>query len=516
MHLIRNLHIHYVQTSTSSNFGSLQLSNNGEEETLEGHPCICGFKGPIAKHLRVYFQCVQVLKEQVGIGEEMSDEEFCVRAALLVGQCPAFCCQGGDHNEIPESCVKWWKSVGWETMGWEGNPKCVTSDLIKKKSDRFVKDLEDDQAHQESQMNKIGRRGKSDESQRSVNLKDRMMDSPNQISPPSVALPKLSVQAAAVDQNHLCRNVRDVEDQTMEKVKAISRSETPGCLPVKELIRLGIRHAASLGISCRWPRLPINGNTIVPLNGNCIFTCFVHANNPALRGANLEQAVWELRVRAVGTFIDRLKLYNDEQWGLLGAIFAGRKKGSPSRDKIRQEMEKFMHSGEYSGDLGDILLHIAASFSQQPVLVIEVKNCKVTNSHWVDDPNKLFGAENHYLGCPMVILHQLNHYEIVLIAEASKDTAQVKYQEWKTSERIAVSPGRDNVAEVEYQETDRIERKGNMEETTMVELGDVFLPPITSTPVNPRNGRQEESERPITNVSIKSGFDRFITFSRWI
>ena len=120
-------------------------TNNGEEEIPDGHPCICGFNGPIANHLRVHFQCVQVLKEQVGIGAEMSDEEFCVRAALLVCQCPAFCCPGGDHSEIPDNCLKWWKSAGWEIMEWEGLAKNITNALIKKRSSEFLKDLENNQ-----------------------------------------------------------------------------------------------------------------------------------------------------------------------------------------------------------------------------------------------------------------------------------------------------------------------------------------------------------------------------------
>ena len=129
-------------------------TTNGEEEAPDGHPCICGFNGPIANHLRVYCQCLQVLKEQVGIGAEMPDEEFCVRAALLVGQCPAFCCLQVDHSEIPDICVQWWKSTGWKIMKWEGRGKDVSSTLIKKRSSQFVKELE------ANQMNQNGRRDK--------------------------------------------------------------------------------------------------------------------------------------------------------------------------------------------------------------------------------------------------------------------------------------------------------------------------------------------------------------------
>ena len=48
---------------------------------------------------------------------------------------------------------------------------------------------------------------------------------------------------------------------------------------------------------------------------------------------------------------------------------------------------------------------------------------------------------------------------------------------------------------------DTIQRKGNIEETTMAQLDDVFSPPITSTQVQTRNRRQEGGERPSANVS---------------
>ena len=116
------------------------------------------------------------------------------------------------------------------------------------------------------------------------------------------------------------------------------------------------------------------------------------------------------------------------------AIVTGDREVTPSRDEIRQEIETYMESGEYSGDFGDVILNIAASFLQQPVLVIQVKEGKVTNAHWVD-PTEIFGGENKSLGFPVVVLKQLNHCEVLLIAGEAKDTARMSYQQWKASER---------------------------------------------------------------------------------
>ena len=55
---------------------------------------------------------------------------------------------------------------------------------------------------------------------------------------------------------------------------------------------------------------------------------------------------------------------------------------------------------------------------------------------------------------------------------------------------------------------DTIQRKGNMEETTMAQLDDVFSPPITSTQVQTRNGRREGGERPSVNVSKPWDFNK--------
>ena len=43
----------------------------------------------------------------------------------------------------------------------------------------------------------------------------------------------------------------------------------------------------------------------------------------------------------------------------------------------------------------------------------------------------------------MVVLKQLNHCEVLLIASEAKDSARMRYEEWKASERVGVFPGRD-------------------------------------------------------------------------
>ena len=274
----------------------------------------------------------------------------------------------------------------------------------------------------------------------------------------------------------------------MARAQAISRVETPGCLRAEQVIQLGIRAAAKLGILCRRPNLPLVGNSFIPMDGNCIQSCCCHANDPTLRGESLKHEAWDLRVRGVGTAVECLKDFTDEQWSVLQAIVTGNDQETLSKECIKLEMEKYMNSGEFSGHVGDILPQLAADFLHQPLLVIVIENRQVTNAHWIE-PGGIFGRGNQHEGYPIILLRQLQHFETLLIANEAKETARMKYQQWKSSKRVGVS-GCEKVAE-------------NFGEQGLSsnDEDDIFEPPIASTPVQRRNERQEGRHKPTVNVS---------------
>ena len=79
-----------------------------------------------------------------------------------------------------------------------------------------------------------------------------------------------------------------------ERAKALSRDVNP--LSLADLLSKGVAFAAwNLGILCRRPEI------FIELDGNCIWISVCHAMDPTLRGADLQQAAWELRVKALGT-----------------------------------------------------------------------------------------------------------------------------------------------------------------------------------------------------------------------
>ena len=226
----------------------------------------------------------------------------------------------------------------------------------------------------------------------------------------------------------------------METAQTRSRAETPDCLPAEQVIQLGIGAAGNMGIFCTRPDLPLVGNSFVPMDGNCIQSSCCHSNDPTLNGEPLKHAAWELRVTCVGAAVENLKNFSDLQWSVLQGIVSGEAKETLSREETQLELEKYMESGSYSGNVGDILPQLAADSLNQPLLVIEIEKCQVKNANWVV-PGAIFGGGEQQEGDPIVLVKQLQHYEPLLTKD--KESARLKYQQWKASERVHVSGGQE-------------------------------------------------------------------------
>ena len=102
---------------------------------------ICQTCGRIASHLRRSKDCLAQLKSQPQLQFQGSkeDEVFTVKIALIIGECPSPCCPTGRHSDIPQDCVDWWKSEGWDTMKWRGDRQNADKHIIKEKIREFVK-----------------------------------------------------------------------------------------------------------------------------------------------------------------------------------------------------------------------------------------------------------------------------------------------------------------------------------------------------------------------------------------
>ena len=102
---------------------------------------ICQTCCRIASHLRRSKECLMQLKSKPEFKFKGSDQDevFIVKIALIIGECPSSCCLTGRHSDIPQDCVEWWKSEGWERMGWRGDREKADESIIKEKIRNFVR-----------------------------------------------------------------------------------------------------------------------------------------------------------------------------------------------------------------------------------------------------------------------------------------------------------------------------------------------------------------------------------------
>ena len=215
-----------------------------------------------------------------------------------------------------------------------------------------------------------------------------------------------------------------------ERAKALSRDVNP--LSLADLLSKGVAFAAwNLGILCRRPEI------FIELDGNCIWISVCHAMDPTLRGADLQQAAWELRVKALGTVIARFEQLSADEVIWLQAVSVKEKQTKPStKEEIKSKLQSYLKGGEWSGELGDIIPQVVASFTRRALMIIDMSYAGKTILNIVR-PGVIFdcGGEEEN-ACPLMLVLQLNHFVPLHIAQCAQETAVEKYKLWKTSENV--------------------------------------------------------------------------------
>ena len=219
--------------------------------------------------------------------------------------------------------------------------------------------------------------------------------------------------------------------QDLALAQTLSLKDNPNLLRPEEVVRKGIAFAAwSLKILCRRPGIQVE------LDGNCLWIALCHAIDPNLQGEALKQAAWQLRLESMGAALEQLKDMMDDGWQWLQAVSVGKDEETLTRDEIKHEMNKYMDSGIYGGNLGDILPHSAATRLARPIVIIEIKDGKVTNANLVK-PGMIFQCENEK-DEPFILVKQQDHFVPLLVDDVARDTAKEKYRQWKTLGRVDI------------------------------------------------------------------------------
>ena len=116
----------------------LDPSQRPTQRFEKAHVCLCNYDGLLADHLRNSRQCVDNLRQHPKLQmADHDDEAFIVKATVILWGCPAPHCPGGTHQQIPESCLFWWREAGWKVMKWKGSSENAGTTEIKKKESMF-------------------------------------------------------------------------------------------------------------------------------------------------------------------------------------------------------------------------------------------------------------------------------------------------------------------------------------------------------------------------------------------
>ena len=207
-----------------------------------------------------------------------------------------------------------------------------------------------------------------------------------------------------------------------------SRQANPNLKTQAEMVDFGIQSMRSFGVACLRP------DNYTPLDGDCLWTCFIKSRDPSLVGNALRAEVFHHRVRCVGAAKEEIKSMDEERLAMVQSVIA--KVGVPaqSREEIIAHLTRYMERGIWDGMMGDLLPYVAASFSNQGLLIVNLDTRSIT---YAAPECKMFhGREDFKFPC--IVVRQFNHFEEVPIKHDSKEVASALFDMLKNGEHLTL------------------------------------------------------------------------------
>ena len=180
--------------------------------------------------------------------------------------------------------------------------------------------------------------------------------------------------------------------------------------------------------------------TLVPMNGDCLFSSAALSLNPSLRGDQLQMEAISLRRRLILNAISSLDTLEAEKFEWLQ--MTANLRVEATRDTVKQGLIRFLENGQFDGDLGDVLPYIVSSFLGAPLLIIKV-DTSVSQQHsacWIG-PMHLF-CRPLLSNEPIVLVSSADHYEVLLVpGEREKDNLMAEYHKYQEEiQKIRLTP----------------------------------------------------------------------------
>ena len=160
---------------------------------------------------------------------------------------------------------------------------------------------------------------------------------------------------------------------------------------------------------------------LIPMNGDCLWSCFAVSRNPHLSKEVLKPEAFHLRFRGVGATIDRVGVMGEDHLAMVQSVIAPKEGEPQTREEILEELKKYMHSGIWSGDMGDLMPQAAASSLSQGLIIIHPTE-RPYCTYAAPDCEMFRGKEDTPYPC--IVVQHGKHFETVLIHKDSKESAR--------------------------------------------------------------------------------------------
>ena len=159
---------------------------------------------------------------------------------------------------------------------------------------------------------------------------------------------------------------------------------------------------------------------LVPMDGNCSFSMIALARDPSLGVLELHMEATRLRTSSIAWAIEMIRTMDEEGLQRVRLIATPDTEFEEeaqhlTREELIERLQTFAQSGEYAGNLGDILLYILSAFIRAPILVVDVNHADSPLGLFVS-PRTLFGTEP-VTNVPFVGVRLHNHFEELLVPE---------------------------------------------------------------------------------------------------
>ena len=158
------------------------------------------------------------------------------------------------------------------------------------------------------------------------------------------------------------------------------------------------------------------------------------SKNSKLKDKGLSAEAFSLRMRAVSKAIEVITEMDEDSFQEVQKFTE-----VATREELIHEITRYMQSGTYSGQMGDLLPYIGASFLGQPLLTIVLTKDGPYCTYADPSFDKFGGCEE--VQCPCVVVQSGSHYEDLLLQGESKDDARQLYEKLKRGSTTAFNPG---------------------------------------------------------------------------